>query len=225
MDMDFASKKLGNAALTTGIIGTALGAVNTLGGMGNGLLNGVNGMNYVPYNMPYNDNCHHQHDCFENSPISKYEFNEVQGYIRQIEDKNSEIAYLRAEKYSDKVGTEVYKELAAMIKDERLANESRFAAINQQLGAQAVMNQSTKDSFQFLQERLDCCKNEMCGAINRERDERRCADNTIVTYANATFYPKQVADVTVGTTTVPQTVYNPLPVANYGVGSGCGCGC
>jgi len=221
MDMDFASKRLGNAALTTGIIGTALGAVNTLGGMGNGLLNGVNGVNYVPYNIPYNDNCHHHHDCFENSPISKYEFNEAQGYIRQIEDKNAEIAYLRAEKYSDKVGTEVYKELAAMIKDERLANESRFAAINQQLGAQAVMNQSTKDSFQLLQERLDCCKNEMCGAINRERDERRCADNTIVTYANATFYPKQVADVTVGTTTVPQSVYNPLPVANYG----CGCGC
>lgn len=225
MDMDFASKRLGNAALTTGIIGTALGAVNTLGGMGNGLLNGVNGMNYVPYNMPYNDNCHHHHDCFENSPISKYEFNEVQGYIRQIEDKNSEIAYLRAEKYSDKVGTEVYKELAAMIKDERLANESRFAAINQQLGAQAVMNQSTKDSFQLMQERLECCKNEMCGAINRERDERRCADNTIVTYVNATFYPKQVADVTVGTTTVPQSVYNPLPVASYGVGGGCGCGC
>lgn len=220
MDMDFTSRAKGNAALTTGIIGTALGAVNTLSGMGNGLLNGVNGMNYTPYN----DNCHHHH-CFEDSPISKYEFNEAQGYIRQIEDKNAEIAYLRAEKYSDKVGTEVYKELAAMIKDERLANEGRFAAINQQLGAQAVMNQSTKDSFQLLQERLECCKNEMCGAISRERDERRCADNTIVTYVNATFYPKQVADVTVGTTTVPQTVYNPLPAATYGVGNGCGCGC
>jgi hypothetical protein len=81
------------------------------------------------------------------------------------------------------------------------------------------MNQSTKDSFQLLQERMECCKNELCGAIGRERDERKCADNTIVTYTNATFYPKLVADVTAGTTTTAQTVYNPLPVSN------CGCGC
>ena len=30
-------------------------------------------------------------------------------------------------------------------------------------------------------------------------------------YANATFYPKSVADVTVGTTTTAQTLYNPIP--------------
>ena len=100
--------------------------------------------------------------------------------------------------------------------------DGRFNDVQAVLASQAVMNQSTKDSFQLLQERVDCCKNEMCGAITRERDERRCADNTIVTYANATFYPKMVADVTVGTTTTAQTLYNPLPVATCGCG-GCGC--
>lgn len=201
MDMDFASKKLGNAGLTTGIIGTSLGALNALGGN----LFGGN-VNAAPPRE-----CH-----FEESPVSKYEFTTSQNYIKEIEDKNAEIAYLRAEKYSDQVGIGVYKEVAAMIKEERAANDAKFAMINQQLGAQAVMNQSTKDSFQLLQERLDCCKTEMCGALARERDERKCADNIIVTYTNATFYPKQVADVTVGTTTVAQTVYNPLPVNTCG---------
>ena len=66
---------------------------------------------------------------------------------------------------------------------------------------------------------LENGKRELEGMICRERDDRKCADNTIVTYVNATFYPKQVADVTVGTTSTPQTVYNPLPASN------CGCGC
>ena len=52
-----------------------------------------------------------------------------------------------------------------------------------------------------------------------EAERRCCADNSIVTYANATFYPKQIADVTVGTTTVAQTLYNPIPKCG-----GCDCG-
>ena len=44
-----------------------------------------------------------------------------------------------------------------------------------------------------------------------ERERRCCADNAIVTYTNATFYPIQVADVTTGTTTTRQTTYNPIP--------------
>ena len=50
------------------------------------------------------------------------------------------------------------------------------------------------------------------------RRARCCADNSIVNYANTTFYPKMVADVTTGTGTTAQTLYNPLP--------DCGdCGC
>ena len=99
--------------------------------------------------------------------------------------------------------------------------DTKFNNVHDVLASQAVMNQSTKDSFQLLQERMDCCKRELEDKICRERDDRKCADNTIVTYLNATFYPKQVADVTVGTTSTPQVVYNPLPVNNWG----CGCGC
>lgn len=44
-----------------------------------------------------------------------------------------------------------------------------------------------------------------------EAERRCCGDNSIVNYANATFYPKMVADVTTGTGTTAQTLYNPLP--------------
>lgn len=46
--------------------------------------------------------------------------------------------------------------------------------------------------------------------INLEAERRCCADNKIVNYVNGTFYPIEVADVTVGSTSTAKTVYNPL---------------
>lgn len=50
----------------------------------------------------------------------------------------------------------------------------------------------------------------VCAAL-MEAERRCCGDNSIVTYVNATFYPKQVADVTTGTATTAQSLYNPIP--------------
>lgn len=47
-------------------------------------------------------------------------------------------------------------------------------------------------------------------AIALEAERRNSADCSIVGYTNCTFYPVNVADVTVGTTTTPKTTYNPL---------------
>lgn len=47
-------------------------------------------------------------------------------------------------------------------------------------------------------------------AIALEAERRCCADNKIVNYANLTFYPVSIADVTVGTTNTPRTTFNPL---------------
>ena len=58
---------------------------------------------------------------------------------------------------------------------------------------------------------LAAVKAELLKEIQIEAERRCCGDNSIVTYVNATFYPKQVADVTTGTTTTAQTLYNPLP--------------
>lgn len=71
--------------------------------------------------------------------------------------------------------------------------DGEMKSVREALCAQAVYNQKTED------------------AIARERDERCCGDNAIAGYVNATFYPKLVADITTGTTTTAQTLYNPLP--------------
>lgn len=172
--MEYASKGVANAGLTTGIIGTALGALNggllNFGGIGTPAMNGV--------------------VCSDDRLVNRYEL----GQEQKIAELQTQIALRDANIYNDQKSLELYKYI-----------DGQIAAINAQLGAQAVQNQATKDSFQLLQERL-CC----------EEKARKCGDNTIVNYANATFYPKMVADVTTGTTTTAQTLYNPLPVDNCG---------
>ena len=186
---EFASKGVAGAGLGTGIAGLTLGVLN--GGLGNLFNGGLVG------------GCAAR-GCSEDHPVSRYEL----GLVQENASLKSDIALRDANVYQDQKALELYRYI-----------DGKLNEVHAVLSSQAVMNQSTKDSFQLLQERMECCKNELCGAISRERDERRCADNTIVTYTNATFYPKQVADVTVGTTTVAQAVYNPLPVST------CGCGC
>ena len=110
----------------------------------------------------------------------------------RISELGTEVKFRDSAIYSDQKSLELYRYI-----------DGQLAGIQAQLAAQAVQNQATKDSFQLVNERL-CC----------EQKERRCADNSIVNYANATFYPKMVADVTTGTTTTAQTTYNPLPVDN-----------
>ena len=83
------------------------------------------------------------------------------------------------------------------------------------LAYEAVKNAQIEGTFAVLGEKIAAQRNEFMCALNREKDERCCGDNAIVTYANATFYPKMVADVTTGTTTTAQSVYNPIP--------SCGC--
>lgn len=167
--MEYASKGVANAGLTTGIIGSALGALN------GGLFN-LGGMNNAV--------------CGDDRFTTRYDASRE----AKISDLQSQIALRDANIYNDQKSLELYKYI-----------DGQIAAINAQLSAQAVQNQATKDSFQLMQERL-------CA----ETKERRCADNAIVNYANATFYPKLVADITTGTTTTAQTLYNPLPAENCG---------
>ena len=203
MDKEFASKGVGNAGLTTGIIGTALGAINTLGNAGGlaGLL-GLNTPAPAPANIPGTfpgyiptmqvDPC-----------VNRYEL----GLQQQIAAKDSQIALRDANTYVDQKLLQLYQYMDGRNREQD--------AINTQ---QAVLNQANKDSFQMVSERLACVKNELEGQIKAEKAARCCADNAIVNYVNATFYPKLVADVTAGTTTTAQVLYNPLPACE------CACG-
>lgn len=129
------------------------------------------------------------HTCNEDHLIDRYEA----GKDAEIARLQTEVKLRDANTYTDQKMLQLYEYL-----------DGQLRSINGQICAQAVKNQETADAFQLVRQ-----------DIARERDERKCADNTIVTYTNATFYPKQVADITTGTGTTAQTLYNPLP--------NCGC--
>lgn len=177
---EFASKGVANAGLTTGIIGSALGALNSGVLGGGGILGGGwnNGM-----------------VCSESQLVNRYEA----GQAARIAELETEVKLRDSNIYTDQKLLEVYKYFDGELKDVRST-----------LCGQAVMNQKTADSFDMVKQDICCVKNELYTAIARERDERCCGDNAIVNYTNATFYPKMVADVTTGTETTAQLTYNPV---------------
>ena len=187
--MEYENKYASNGK---GNLGVTLGAIGTglgvLGGNLGGLFNGV-GMT--------NGGC-----CNEDHLVNRYEL----GLEQANAAKDSEIALLKANTYNDQKSLELYKFIDGELRD-----------IRSTLCQQAVHNQRTEDSFVLARQDIAAVESRLNDKIAMEAERRCCGDNAIVTYANATFYPKMIADVTVGTTTTAQTLYNPLP--------NCGCGC
>ena len=172
--------------------GLGLGIAGTALGLLNGGLNGILG----------NGNCNN--GCSEDHYVNRYEA----GQSARIAELETEVKLRDSNIYTDSKILEVYKYF-----------DGENKAIRNELCAQAVKNAQIEGTFAVLGEQQNAMRNEFMCALKRERDERCCGDNSIVTYANATFYPKLVANVTVGTETTAQSTYNPLP------NCGCGCGC
>lgn len=175
-----------------GVAGSGLGlgiAGTALGLMNGGLGNILGGWG--------GNSCGGNWNC---SPVNRFEL----GQESTIARLQSDIALRDANIYNDQKLLELYKYFDGEIKD-----------IREVAAAQAVTNAKIEGTFAVFGEKLSAQRNEFMCALNREKDERCCGDNAIVNYANATFYPKMVADVTTGTTTTAQFVYNPIP--------NCGC--
>jgi len=184
MEVKYASNGKANAGLTTGIIGTALGALNSMGGGLGGILGG--------------GNC----GCSESMAVNRYEAQQ-QARIAELE---TEVKLRDSNIYTDSKILDLYKYF-----------DGEMRGIRDTLCAQAVHNQRTEDSFALARQDIASVESRLSDKIKLEAERRCCADNAIVNYANATFYPKQVADVTVGTTMTAQMLYNPIP--------DCGCDC
>lgn len=203
--MEYASKGLAGTALGFGIGGAALGLAN--GGLGN-LLGGLNqnkrseaadvAAAVTPAMTVAAMLAARQQEptCSENMPVTRYDLDREQ----KLAAKDSEIALLKANTYNDGKMLEVYGYIDGQLKDVREA-----------LCKQAVHNQSTEDSFALVKQDVESVRKEALDAVKMEAERRCCGDNSIVTYVNATFYPKQVADVTTGTATTAQSLYNPIP--------------
>lgn len=180
------SSGVAKAGLATGITGATLGALNALGGLA-----GIHG-----WGVPAAQQCYTVPACSEDHLVDRYALAQAQ----EIESLKSQIALRDANEFTQKQQLEMYKYVDGRLRD-----------IETQLCNQAVTNQKTADSFQLVSERMQCCCNSLEEKIKAEKAARQCADNSIVNYVNATFYPKMVADVTTGTGTTAQTLYNPLP--------------
>lgn len=188
--MEYTPIGKGNAALTTGIIGTA--------GFGLSLLGSLLGGGGWP--TPANAVTANS----GNAPVNRYEVT----LLQELAAKDAQIALRDANTYGDQKMLEMYKYFDGELKDIRNA-----------LCDQAVHNQRTEDSFVLARQDIAAAEERCNSKIKLEAERRCCADNAIVNYTNATFYPKAVADVTVGTTTTSQILYNPIPKC----GDNCDC--
>ena len=186
----YASNGKGNLGVTLGAIGTGLGVLS--GGLGGILGNGCGG---TVWNN--NGGC-----CSDDHCVNRYEA----AQSARIAELETEVKLRDSNIYTDQKILEVYKYF-----------DGENKSIRSELATQAVKNAQVEGTFAVLGEQQKAMRNEFMCALNREKDERCCGDNSIVNYANATFYPKMIADVTTGTETTAQTTYNPLP--------NCGCKC
>lgn len=177
-----------------GVAGSGLGL--GIAGTALGLLNG--GLGNILGGGWNNANC----GCSDSHFVNRYEA----GQSARIAELETEVKLRDSNIYTDQKILDVYKYF-----------DGENKAIRAALCDQAVKNAQIEGTFAVLGEQNKAMRNEFMCALNRERDERCCGDNAIINYVNATFYPKLVADVTAGTTTTAQTLYNPLP--------NCGCGC
>lgn len=140
-------------------------------------------------------------DC---DPVTQRELRLTQ----TIAEKDSQIALRDANTYGDQKALEMYKYI-----------DGRFREVEAEIASQKVQNQAVKDSFKLTEQQMSCCCDKLEEKIRCEAQKRKCSDTAIVNYLNQTFYPKNVANVTTGTTTTPQGTYNPLPVFD------CDCDC
>ena len=121
---EFASKGVANAGLATGIVGTALGVIN--GGLGN-LLGGFGGNNAAMVAAAA---------CSDNQAVTRYEL-DMENKIMQ---KDSEIALLKADKYTDQKVVDVYERLS-----------TRIRGVEDQISQQAVYNATNTATLTCLQ--------------------------------------------------------------------------
>ena len=170
-----------------GTTGAALGL--GVAGTALGILNGG-----IPNLLGGWGNCNA--GCGDNMPVTRYSLAQE----NEIARLRSEVALRDANTYNDQKTLALYQYIDGQLKE-----------VRDSLCAQAVHNQKTEDSFVLARQDIAAVESRLNGKIAMEAERRCCADNAIVNYANATFYPKMVADVTVGTTTTAQTLYNPIP--------------
>lgn len=128
----------------------------------------------------------------------------------------------------------LYKsQIDADFQNYKFSRDSYDAILAKQNNDAFALFQGYTNKTQMLQSEIDELKTKLAvadavrpyqdkmlyDAIALERERRECADCQIVNYANCTFVPQYIADLTPATTSTQKSVYNPLGCVN----NTCGC--
>jgi hypothetical protein len=124
MEVNFASRGVANAGLTTGVIGTALGAINS------GLLGNL-----------FGGNC----GCSENMPVNRYEMDQQ----KELINRDTEIAYLKGRDAAKTDALELYKYVDGRFRAVE-AQISQQAVVNAQITANLSCMQTAISALQSL---------------------------------------------------------------------------
>jgi hypothetical protein len=182
----YASNSKGNAALTTGIIGTALGGLLALGG-GGGLLGGLFGGGGVA--------AKEQADYVE---LTKQYYTGQISNIREIQSM------------WEQLNGKIVDNSFALYKNQRDEKDELLARISALETKQAVDEAVEPWRAKVLQMQIGGVAANAQAALAMEVERRQCADNTLVGYMNNTFYPVSVANVSVASTATAKSTFNPL---------------
>ncbi len=121
---EFASKGVAGSGLGLGIAGTALGLLN--GGLGN-IFGGMGG---------WNNGYGYNFGCSENTPVTRYEL----GMENKITQKDSEIALLKSNIYTDQKIADVYERL-----------NMKIGHVESAINTQAVYNATMNGTINCMQ--------------------------------------------------------------------------
>jgi hypothetical protein len=195
---EYASKGVGNAGLTLGIIGTALAALGGGNGFG-GLFGGASAKeneDYVTVTREYYEgrieamkNLYAANSNLTNELFSQY--------------KGTRDGY-------DSLNSKIVDSSFALYKNQRDQKDELLSRIQALETKQAVSDAVEPWRAKVLEMQIGGVAASSQAAMAIEAERRAFADNTIVNYANSTFYPVSVANVTVGATATAKSTSNPL---------------
>lgn len=150
---EYASRAVGNAGLATGIIGTALGALNG----GGGLLGGLGGGNLTSTASEMANIAQaigtltgQVGRCSENMPVTRYDIQQ----LKELMAKDQEIALLKSEQNTEVKIADVYERVMTRVNADRRDQDAwnaQQAVNNAQMSAAIAANATSIAGLQ------NCC--------------------------------------------------------------------
>lgn len=195
---DYASKSVGNTALGLSI--GALGIELLRGGLGGNLFGLGTANGQVAYDYANSQN------------VQYLERKQCQDFIdvteKYYQGRIADMTMLHDAFYN--LDSKLNNSAFNLYKNQRDSFDVLSARISKLETAEAVNAAVEPWRAKVLDMRINGAIANANAGIALEAERRCCADNKMVNYMNSTFYPIEVADVTVGSTSTARTTSNPL---------------